>query len=188
MAAETRTGSNIVTMHLSLTEEQEALRDAVAGFLEKASDAEAVRAAEPQGWDARVWEGLTAIGVPTLGVAEDLGGSGATLRDLAVVAEACGARLAPAPAVETMVAARLLARFAPTVPAAAEVLAALAEGGQPVTLAVRPGAEGWARMVPGAAVATAVVALDGDDLVVLTIDDRPISPTNLGSAPWPMWI
>ena len=98
-------------MHLRLTEEQEALRDAVAGFLDKASSAEAVREAEPLGWDPKVWEGLTSIGVPTLGVAEDLGGSGASLRDLAVVAEACGARLAPAPVVETMVAARLLSRW-----------------------------------------------------------------------------
>ena len=99
-------------MHLSHTEEQEALRDAVAGFLDKASDPESVREAEPLGWDPKVWDGLTAIGVPTLGVAEEQGGSGATLRDLAVVAEACGARLASAPVVETMVAARLLARFA----------------------------------------------------------------------------
>ena len=34
-------------MHLSHTEEQEALRDAVAGFLDKASDPESVREAEP---------------------------------------------------------------------------------------------------------------------------------------------
>ncbi|QXC62960.1 acyl-CoA dehydrogenase family protein [Aquihabitans sp. G128] len=115
-------------MHLQLTEEQDALRDAVARFLEKASTAEAVRESEPLGWDANVWEGLTGIGVPTLGVAEEHGGSGASLRDLAVVAEACGARLAPAPIVETMVAARLLARFPE---ASASVLAALAEGGAP---------------------------------------------------------
>ena len=53
-------------MHLSHTEEQEALRDAVAGFLDKASDPESVREAEPLGWDPKVWDGLTAIGVPTL--------------------------------------------------------------------------------------------------------------------------
>ncbi|MGB3055642.1 MAG: acyl-CoA dehydrogenase family protein, partial [Acidimicrobiales bacterium] len=96
-------------MHLSHTEVQDALREAVAGFLEKSADAEAIRRAEPLGWDPKVWDGLTGIGVPTLGVAEEQGGSGATLRDLAVVADACGARLAPAPVVETMVAARLLA-------------------------------------------------------------------------------
>ncbi|HMS89822.1 MAG TPA: acyl-CoA dehydrogenase [Acidimicrobiales bacterium] len=170
-------------MHLSHTEEQEALRDAVAGFLDKASDPESVRESEPLGWDPKVWDGLTAIGVPTLGVAEEQGGSGAPLRDLAVVAEACGARLASAPVVETMVAARLLARFAAAHAVAAEVLAALAEGGAPVTLAVRPARDGVAALVPGAAVAEAVLALDGDDLVLVRLSGGVTSPTNLGSAP-----
>ena len=65
-------------MHLQPTEEQEALRDAVARFLEKASSPEAVREAEPLGWDPKVWAGLTEMGVPTLGVPEAQGGSGAS--------------------------------------------------------------------------------------------------------------
>ena len=174
-------------MHLEHTEEQLALRDAVDGFLEKASDAEAVREAEPLGWDPKVWEGLTAIGVPTLGVPEDQGGSGASLRDLAVVADACGVRLASAPVVETMVAARLLGRFAaetgPGRERAAAVLSTLAEGGAPVVMAVRPAPAGRATLVPGAAVAAAVVALDGDDLVLVETSGSLPSPTNLGSAP-----
>ena len=167
-------------MHLKLTEEQDALRYAVARFLEKASSAEAVREAEPLGWDPKVWAGLADMGVPTLGVAEEQGGSGATLRDLAVVAEACGARLAAAPVVETMVAARLLARFPD---AGAIVLAALADDGAPVALALHPVIDGIARFVPGAAVSAAVIALDGEDLVVVTQDRLPSSPANLGSAP-----
>ena len=147
-------------MHLQITEEQDALRDAVAGFLDKASSFEAVREAEPLGWDPKVWAGLTDMGVPTLGVSEDLGGSGASLRDIAVVAEACGARLASAPVIETLVAARLLARFAE--PAGAH-LTDLIEGGGPVVLALHPAVKGTARLVPGAAVAASVVALDGDD-------------------------
>lgn len=167
-------------MHLRTTEEQDALRDAVARFLEKASSPEAVREAEPLGWDPEVWAGLTDMGVPALGVAEEHGGSGATLRDLAVVAEACGARLAPAPVVEAMVASRLLARFADT---AADTLGALVAGGDPVTLALHPAVAGTCRAVPGAAVADAVVVLDGDDLVVVHQEQRPPSPANLGSAP-----
>ena len=177
-------------MHLQLSDEQDALRDSVARFLEKASSAEAVREAEPLGWDAKVWAGLCDMGVPALGVAEALGGSGASLRDLAVVAEACGTRLAPAPVVEAMVAARLLSRFAGTgtdtrtdADVASDVLAALVEGGAPVVVAVRPAVDGLARAVPGAAVAAAVIALDGDDLVVVVQDDLPASPANLGSAP-----
>lgn len=194
-------------MHLTITEEQDALRDAVARFLEKASTAESVREAEPLGWDPKVWSGLTDMGVPTLGVSEEQGGSGASLRDLAVVAQACGARLVAAPVVETMVAARLLARFAS--PAgdggpggAAAALTRLIDGGPPVVLAVRPAVNGVAHLVPGGAVAAAVVALDGDDLVVVDRSGRAdvadaaaaadpgatgvgiaASPANLGSAP-----
>ncbi len=169
-------------MHLQPTEEQEALRDAVARFLEKASSPEAVREAEPLGWDPRVWAGLTEMGVPTLGVPEAQGGSGASLRDLAVVAEVAGARLAPAPVVEAMVAARLLARHAhDDTPAA--VLHALAAGGEPVVLGLHPAVDGRAALVPGAAVAASVIALDGDELVVVQPAEAPRSPTNLGSAP-----
>ncbi|MCB0976999.1 MAG: acyl-CoA/acyl-ACP dehydrogenase, partial [Acidimicrobiales bacterium] len=166
-------------MHLQLTEEQEALRDAVSRFLEKAATPEAVRESEPLGWDPAVWSGLTDMGVPTLGVAEEHGGSGASLRDLAVVAEACGVRLAPAPVVETMVAARLLARFAE--PAAAP-LGALVEGGAPVVIALAPAVDGRCLLVPGAAVAAAVVALDGDDLVIVETSGLD-SPADLGSSP-----
>jgi alkylation response protein AidB-like acyl-CoA dehydrogenase len=166
-------------MHLQITEEQDALRDAVAGFLDKASSFEAVREAEPLGWDPKVWAGLTDMGVPTLGVSEALGGSGASLRDIAIVAEACGARLAPAPVVETLAAARLLARFPD---AAGAHLTDLVAGGAPVVLALHPAVDGTARVVPGAATAASVVALDGDELVVVSVADLP-SPANLGSAP-----
>ncbi|MEZ5138056.1 MAG: acyl-CoA dehydrogenase family protein [Acidimicrobiales bacterium] len=167
-------------MHLQLTEEQDALRDAVSSFLEKASSPEAIRAAEPLGWDEKVWAGLTEMGVPTLGVSEHLGGSGASLRDIAVVAEAAGARLAPAPVVEAMVAARLLARYPE---AAAPFLGPLVDGGAPVTLAVQPASGGTARVVPGAAVATAVVALDGDELVVVPTPGDGATFADLGTSP-----
>jgi alkylation response protein AidB-like acyl-CoA dehydrogenase len=167
-------------MHLQITEEQDALRDAVSSFLEKASSPEAIREAEPLGWDEKVWAGLTEMGVPTLGVGEDLGGSGASVRDIAVVAEAAGARLAPAPVVEAMVAARLLARFPE---AAAPFLQPLIEGGAPVTLAVQPTSGGVARVVPGAAVAAAVIALDGDELVVVPTPGDGTSFHDLGTSP-----
>ncbi len=167
-------------MHLQISEEQDALRDAVARFLDKASTPEAVREAEPLGFDPAVWSGLVDVGVPALGVAEELGGSGASLRDLAVVAEACGGRMASAPVVEAMVAGRLLARFPE---AAADLLALVAEGATPVVVALHPAVDGVARLVPGGAVAGAVVALDGDELVAVTVDERPAAPANLASAP-----
>src|SRR3954453_8276159 len=99
-------------MHLQITAEQDALKAAVSRFLEKASTPESVRESEPLGWDPKVWAGLADMGVPALGGSEELGGLGATLGELAVVGEACGGRLAPAPMVEAMAAPRLLAGFA----------------------------------------------------------------------------
>lgn len=151
-------------MHFTLTDEQDALRDAAASLLDKASSIERVRAAEPGGFDEGVWQGLVDLGVIEAGA-----GGEATLVDLSLVAEECGAHLAPAPFVEAAVAARLLgwtdARL--------------------TTFAPRPAVDGVATLVPGGAVAGAVVALHGDQLVLATIMDanRHLHPGNLASAP-----
>ncbi len=162
-------------MDLSLSEDQDALRETLGRFLAKASSAEQVRAAEPSGFDEAVWAGLVEMGVPTMGVPEDQGGSGASLADLAVVAEQAGAALAPVPIVEAMVTARLLAAHGREV-----------APGAVATLALRPVTDGRATLVPGGAVAEEVVALTGDDLIAF----RPRLPggerdsvANLGSSP-----
>lgn len=166
-------------MHLELTEEQIALQEAVSGFLQKAADPETVRESEPLGWLPDVWDGLTDMGVPTLGVDEEHNGSGAGLRYLAVVAEACGRHIAPAPIVEAMVAARLLARFGA---AGVEPLGRLAAGGAPVVLALHPAVDGRCALVPGAAVADTVLALDGDQLIAVDVADLD-SPHDLATSP-----
>jgi alkylation response protein AidB-like acyl-CoA dehydrogenase len=167
-------------MDLSLTDVQEAIRDGIGRFLAKTSSPDQVRAAEPLGWDRAVWEGLAGMGVPAMGVAPELGGGGAGLGDLAVVAGQVGAHLASAPVVEVMVAARLLGRFEVT---GEDWLRHLVDGSGPVTLALRPATDGVATLVPGGAVADAVVALDGTDLVVVGLPGARRSPANLGSAP-----
>lgn len=167
-------------MDLALTDVQEAIRDGVGRFLAKTSSPEQVRAAEPLGWDRAVWDGLAGMGVPAMGVAPELGGGGAGLDDLAVVAGLVGAHLASVPVVEAMVAARLLARFHAS---GEDWLLHLVDGTGPVTLALRPAVDGLATLVPGGAVADAVVALDGGDLVVVGLPDGRRAPANLGSAP-----
>jgi len=87
------------------------------------------------------------------------------------VAEQCGAFLAPAPVVEAVVAHRSLARLGGPIPAGV------------LTLALRPAASGRCTLVPGGAVAAAVLALDGSDLVLVVPDRRPRPLVNLGSAP-----
>ena len=98
-------------MDLGLTEDQEAIRDVFADFFTSETGPERARAAEPVGFDAAAWERLMETGAPGMGVDADLGGGGASLADLAVVAEEAGARIAPLPLVDHQVTARLLANM-----------------------------------------------------------------------------
>ena len=115
------------------------IRDRVrsfAGLLTKGS----ARASEPSGFDPELWSSLVATGVVEMAVPEEAGGGGASMVDLALVAEQVGRFLAPAPVIEAQVAARLLG----------------AVPDQLVTFAPRPGS-----LVPAGAVADAVVTADG---------------------------
>ena len=90
-------------MNLSLSPEQEALAESLDKLLSKLSDPERVREVEGRGgFDPELWAALGELGVPTMAAPD----GGATLVDLAVVAERAGAHLASAPVVESMVAAR----------------------------------------------------------------------------------
>ncbi|MEO7572887.1 MAG: acyl-CoA dehydrogenase [Acidimicrobiales bacterium] len=149
-------------MDLSFTPDQDALREATTRLYAKESHGERVREAEATGFDPVLWQALVGMGLPTMALPDAVGGAGASLTDLAAAVEVHGAHLGSAPLVETAIAARLLAQ----VPSAASLLAELVEGAIG-TLAVRPAVDGSARVVPGAAVARVVVALDGDRLVAV---------------------
>jgi alkylation response protein AidB-like acyl-CoA dehydrogenase len=165
---------------LSLTADQLALRESVAELFEKRATPERVRAAEARGHDDALWQVLARSGVPTMGVPEELGGDGATVSDLVVVAIEAGRRVAPVALPEALTAAHLLAGSA----AGADLLAGVAAGGVLPAVALRPLRNGSAGPVPGAAAADVVVALDGDELVVLSrpegVAAEPLP--NLGSA------
>ena len=169
-------------MDLTLTEDQESLREAFGELFEKESSTQRVRAAEPTGYDEALWRLVAGSGVPLMAVAEEHSGGGAGLADLVVVVREAGRTLAPAPVVETAVAARLLSGF----DAGRALLADVATGDVLPTVALRPAAAGTARLVPAGAVADAVVVLDGDELVLLRRGGRrPHAdvPANLGCAP-----
>nr|MDT0667399.1 hypothetical protein [Micromonospora sp. DSM 115978] len=103
---------------------------------------------------------------------------------LALVAEQVGAAVAPAPVVETQVAARLLAALPLDRISAQPALAAVLAGDRTVTFAVRPAAAGTASLVPAAAVADDAVVLDGDRLLLVPLTDgvrRAVD--NLAAAP-----
>lgn len=91
-------------MNLRLSPEQEALAESLDRLLTKLSDPERVRDVEGRGgFDPDLWSALGDLGVPAMARPD----GGATMVDLAVVAERCGAHLASAPVVESVVAARL---------------------------------------------------------------------------------
>jgi alkylation response protein AidB-like acyl-CoA dehydrogenase len=140
-----------------------------------------VRAAEPLGFDKALWDQLGEMGVVAMAVDDDHGGWGASLLDLALVAEQHGRAVAPAPMVEAQVAARLLARLEGD--AAAAALGAALASERLVTLAVRGATGGRAGLVPAAAVADDAIVLDGDRLLLVALEGARSAVENLGSMP-----
>jgi acyl-CoA dehydrogenase len=77
------------------------LRDAVDKQLTQECPPRVVRAAETEGFQARLWSQLAAAGVPWIGTPEANGGSGGRLDDLAEVLMLCGRHAVPLPVAET---------------------------------------------------------------------------------------
>ncbi len=186
-------------MDLTFTRDQEQIRQAFGDLFEAESTTRRVRAAEAAGgFDPELWARAKDVGL--LDMATTPGADGASTLDLALVAEEAGRHLASIPAVEAMVAARLLAELAGE-GLAGEGLAGEGLAGEGmsqqadrvhdelVSFTPRPVQAGLARVVPGGAVADAVIALAGDRLVLL---DRPGSAVRapsgtLGGAPVADW-
>ena len=169
-------------MDLALSDEQRELVASFTNLLSKASSPEQVRTAEPKGFDPTLWRTLLDTGVVTMAVPEHRGGWGASLLDLALVAELLGRAAAPAPVVEAQVAARLLATVGSA--AAVDPLEPVLGGEQLVTMALREPVAGIAELVPAGAVCDAVVVLAGDALRLVPVGDADrTAVANLASAP-----
>ena len=171
-------------MELGLNEEQVALVDSFSALLGKLSSPERVREAEPRGFDEELWNALAETGVVFMAVAEEHGGWGAELLDLVLVAEQVGRAMAPAPVIESQVAARLLARCGTDTARLDRVL----DGTSIVTVAVRGASgrttAGHSELVPGGSICDAVIVWDGTELRLVDIsDDRRTPVANLASAP-----
>ena len=161
-------------MDLNPSDEQQQLIDAFAAFYAKECPVERVRAAEPSGHDADLWGRLRDMGALQMAVDEASGGWGASLLDLALVAEQHGRHLAPAPLMEGQVAARLLARAGGH--AAAEALGRACTDGPAHHHRVAPAdQDGVLAMVPAGAVADEVVFFARRTAAVHG-DRRPWSP------------
>ena len=168
-------------MDLNPSAEQQQLIDAFAAFYTKECPTERVRGAEPSGHDAELWAHLRRMGALDMAVDELSGGWGASLLDLALVAEQHGRHLGPAPLIEGQIAARLLARVGGD--AAAETLGRALSDERLTTLALHPPDHGVLALVPAGAVADQVIFFDGSRLMSMGIEDRRHPISNIGSMP-----
>ena len=170
--------NTVTPMLLDLTDDQRAIEEVFGGFFRRECPTTVVRDAEPLGFDPALWAKLAELGGAAVGLPDASGGGGATLADLAVVADTVGRAAAPVPYVDHTVAGRLIERFG-CLPDG------VVDGSTVATLAVRPaiaGAATWP-LVPSGAVAGVVVGLLGDDLVCVCADGPGVAPRNHGAMP-----
>ena len=168
-------------MDLNPSEEQCLLVEAFGALYAEQSPPERVRAAEPSGHDPELWGGSAKNGVLEMAVDEISGGWGASLLDLALVAEQHGRFLGSAPLIEAQVAARLLSRVGS--PVARTCLADVLAGESLTTLALHPPRGGVLAMVPSGAVADRVVFVDQGRLWSTAAGGAGTAVANLGCLP-----
>jgi alkylation response protein AidB-like acyl-CoA dehydrogenase len=168
-------------MDLRPTQEQKQLVDAFASLYAGVAPPSRVREVEPLGFLPELWARLRDTGALEMSVAEDKGGWGASLLDLALVAEQHGRAVGPAPLIEAQAAARLLARS--DGPAADQALSVALSGDRLVTLAVRPARQGTATLVPAGAIADQAIVLDGDRLLLVDVPGDVRLVENSGALP-----
>jgi len=168
-------------MDLDPSDEQQLLIEAFGALYAKESPPERVRAAEASGHDPELWRRLRDSGALEMAVDEESGGWGATLLDLALVAEQHGRYLGSAPLLEAQVAARLLARAGNSDTRAA--LALVLAGEHLTTLALHPPRNGLLTMVPSGSVADTVLFADRGQLFSLAVGASATAVANLGSLP-----
>lgn len=162
----------------SLNEDQTDLQAAYLKFFKANCSIEVVRAAEAVGFDKSLWERLCATGATTMALPESVGGDGATLVDLVLVAEEVGRSLAPVPWIDHVCAARLLARLG-----ALDDGHPIVSGEQIVGLDAKLDASRGTRLIPTGSIADHLVLRDGDDVVLLTFGTRPTRVDNIGKLP-----
>lgn len=172
---------------LAITEDHQALADAAFGQLNRLDSRAAGRATleSPGHYPAELWSAGADLGWNGLAVAEEYGGSGFGLPELAVVAEAAGRELCPGPFLPSVAAAAVIDRCAPD-SVRAELLPGLAGGAKvgalglagSLTLGEDGALDGKNGAVLGAPDADVLVLTAGEDIVVLdaNVEGVTVSP------------
>jgi len=175
---------------LAITDEHQDLADAAIGQLTRLSSRAAARASLEAGSShpQDMWKAATELGWLGLAVAEDHGGSGFGLAELAVVLEAQGRELTPGPFLPTVSAAVVIDRCASDA-LRAQLLPSLCDGSAVGALGVSGGVvvgadrdvTGEVPAVLGAPDADVLVLIAGDDVVVVDAKADGVTVTALES-------
>jgi alkylation response protein AidB-like acyl-CoA dehydrogenase len=179
----------VTTSKLAITEEHHDLADAAIGALKRAKSRERARSAQ-DGSSSEHSDGILRIanelGWTGLAVAEEHGGSGFGLPELAIVLEALGHEVSPGPFLPTVVAATVIDRIGGAELRAA-VLPGLADGstigalglGGDVTVSSDLLVSGASRAVLGAPDADVVLLISGEAVVVVDTHADGVEITDL---------
>lgn len=154
-------------MNFDLSEDQEMMRENFARFLNEHSSMTRVRAAQEAGFDPALWSGLADLGAFLIRVPEESGGLGLGVLDAAVLMEEAGRTLVSGPLAETLVAARVLAVLGKD--ATAELFEKVGAGQSVISIAFHDIAQQPLQWVAGGAVADAIVARHGDQVVLIQV-------------------
>jgi alkylation response protein AidB-like acyl-CoA dehydrogenase len=160
-------------MNFELTDDQRAIQRTARDFLADAYKPEEVRRLAydtPRGFEDEGWARICELGWPALLVAEEHGGLGLGVVELAVVQEELGAALAPSPFLSTVAAAALIGE-AGSHEQREHWLPALAAGEARGTVATLTEDGGWTA-VPDADGADVVVVRDGEEGWALAAQTR----------------
>jgi alkylation response protein AidB-like acyl-CoA dehydrogenase len=179
-------------MEFSWTPEHRDLRAAVRRVLTARAPLSRARELAEAGerHDPEMWETLAAqLGLQGLGVPEELGGSGGSVVDLAIVMEEMGAVLFGGPFLPTAVLAANVLAALPEDPVAGELLPRLAEGELTATVAVVEQDGRWApeSIRTSARDDGGGTVLDGDKELVLDGADADVVLVLARSQAGPSW-
>ena len=175
---------------LAITEEHTDLADSVIGQLNRLNSRAAARATLEKGSapPSEIWSAGKDLGWNGLAIAEEYGGSGFGLAELAVVLEVQGRELSPGPFLPTVAAAVVIDRCAPD-SVRAQLLPGLADGSTVGALAlsgnVTVGSDlvvtGESPAVLGAPDADVLVIAAGEDVILLDANGDGVTITPLDS-------
>lgn len=175
---------------LAITEEHTDLAESAFGQLSRLDSRAAARATLENGsaHPSPIWSAGKDLGWNGLAIAEEHGGSGFGLAELAVVLEAQGRELAPSPFLPTVAAAVVIDRCAPD-SVRAQLLPGLADGSTVGALAVSGNVTvgsdlvvtGESPAVLGAPDAAVLVFAAGEDVVVIDAEADGVTITALES-------